>query len=214
MDRDRVTFIVDGFNLYHSLRNAERDLDGATTKWLDLCSLCRSYLHLFGRQADLEEVYYFSALAKHLESDNPNVTRRHRTYIRCLKDTGVQVELNRFKKKRLKCPSCRSWFTKHEEKETDVAIAVQLLALLVEDRCDTAVVVSGDTDLAPAFKTAESLFPEKRVSFAFPYNRRNNELADMAPGSFGMSKGQYVKHQFDDPHELTDGTEVPKPSSW
>lgn len=214
MERDRVTFVVDGFNLYHSLRDASRDLEGATTKWLNLRRLFHSYLHLFGRQADLEEVYYFSALAKHLEADKPDVTRRHRAYIRCLKDTGVQVQLHRFKKKRLRCPECENWFTKHEEKETDVAIAVKLLELLVEDLCDTAVIVSGDTDLAPPFKTAESLFPEKRVSFAFPYKRKNKDLAKMASGSFEMSKGQYVKHQFDDPHELSDGTEVQKPSKW
>ena len=41
---DRVTFIIDGFNLYHSVCDAERDLKGASTKWLDIKSLCSSYL--------------------------------------------------------------------------------------------------------------------------------------------------------------------------
>jgi hypothetical protein len=45
----RTTFLVDGFNLYHSLRDASRDLgfaDGRGTKWLNLHSLLYAQLHL------------------------------------------------------------------------------------------------------------------------------------------------------------------------
>ncbi len=214
MSSTRVSFLVDGFNLYHSVKKAERDLGGSTTRWLNLRSLFTSYMHLFGREADLEEIYYFSALAKHLLSKKPDVTKRHKKYIRCLEDVGVNVELNRFKKKTLQCYNCGNRFTKHEEKETDVAIAVRLIELLMEDQCDIAVLVSGDTDLAPAFRTAQRLAPSKAVTFAFPYERKNNELAQMASNPFQMKKGQYVKHQFNDPYELSDGTEVHMPSSW
>ena len=64
---NRISFLVDGFNLYHSARNVSKDkgLGGKGTKWLDIYSLTSSYLHLLGRDARLEEVYYFSALAKH-----------------------------------------------------------------------------------------------------------------------------------------------------
>lgn len=214
MSENRVSFLVDGFNLYHSVKKAERDLGGSTTRWLNLRSLFASYLHLFGRNADVEEIVYFSALAKHLESKKPDVTKRHKKYIRCPEDVGVNVELNRFKKKTLQCYNCGNRFTKHEEKETDVAIAVRLIELLVEDACDTAVVVSGDTDLAPAFRTAQRLAPSKTVTFAFPYKRKNKELAQMASNTFQMKKGQYAKHQFADPHALSDETEVQKPLEW
>jgi hypothetical protein len=33
---NRTIFLVDGFNLYHSLRAASDDLGGVSTKWLDL----------------------------------------------------------------------------------------------------------------------------------------------------------------------------------
>jgi hypothetical protein len=76
---ERATFLIDGFNLYHSVKLASYalGLNEAGTKWLDLTSLCQSYLHLFGKSAVLHEIYYFSAFAKHLEASKPDVTARH-----------------------------------------------------------------------------------------------------------------------------------------
>ncbi len=220
---DRVTFIIDGFNLYHSIREAAKDFKTKSTKqdeksksvkWLDINSLCSSYIYLFGKTAVLEEIYYFSALAKHLEARNANVTKRHQDFIKCLETTGVKTEINRFKKKTMTCPSCKCRFDKYEEKETDVAIAIKLLELFVKNSCDTVVLVTGDTDLAPVVRTAKQLFPNKRVVFAFPYKRKNQELAKLAPESFEIKKEQYVKHQFPDPFVLMDGSQIDKPSKW
>lgn len=210
----RVTFIIDGFNLYHSVREAAQDSGGASTKWLDISGLCSSYIHLFGKTAVLHEIYYFSALATHLEASNPDATRRHRDFIKCLEAKGVIVELNRFKKKSMTCSSCKHRFNRYEEKETDVALAIKLLELFFTDSCDTAVLVTGDTDLAPAARTAKKLFTNKKVVFAFPYKRKNQELAKLAPNSFEIRKKQYVKHQFPNPYVLPDGSKVHKPSNW
>ena len=211
---DRVTFIIDGFNLYHSVRQASRDSGGSSTKWLDIKSLCSSYLYLFGRAAVLHEIYYFSALANHLEAVNPDVTERHRSFIKCLQATGVKTELNRFKRKSMTCPSCRHGFNRYEEKETDVAVAVKLLELFFTDNCDIAVLITGDTDLAPAVRTANQIFASKKVVFAFPYKRKNQELLRLAPGSFDINKRKYLAHQFSDPYILPDGSKIHKPSSW
>ncbi|UBF27051.1 NYN domain-containing protein [Kovacikia minuta CCNUW1] len=210
----RVTFIIDGFNLYHSVRDAAHDLGGVSTKWLDIRSLCSSYIYLLGKTASLHEIHYFSALATHLEASDPDVTRRHRSFIRCLQATGVIAELNRFKRKSMRCPSCKHNFYRREEKETDVALAVKLLELFVTDSCDTVVLVTGDTDLAPAVRTAKQLFSNKKVIFAFPYKRKNQELVKLAPGSFEIKKEQYVKHQFPNPYVLLDGSIISKPTSW
>jgi hypothetical protein len=56
----------------------------------------------------------------------------------------------------------------HEEKETDVAIACKLLELLCQGRCDTAVLMTGDTDIAPAIRTAKLLYPTADIAVAFP----------------------------------------------
>ena len=213
----RTSFLIDGFNLYHSARAVEKVLR-TSTKWLNINSLCSSYLHLIsgfiGKKVKLQSIYYFSALASHLEASHPDVTERHKKFIRCLKDTGIKVKLSQFKAKEIKCPKCGTEFTKHEEKETDVSIAIKLLEIFFKDECDIAVIVSGDTDLAPALKTAISLCNDKIVICAFPYGRKNNELANLAHNSFKINKNQYAAHQFCNPYILADGIKIHKPHSW
>jgi NYN domain len=216
---ERTTFLVDGFNLYHSIRQAADDaaragLPQPHMKWLDLRSLCASYLHLIGRGAELRDVYYFSALATHLEAVKPDVVVRHKTLISALSANGVSVELGRFKEKTLHCPSCNKPIIRHEEKETDVAISLKLIELFLRDACDVAVFITGDTDIAPAVRTAHLLFPQKRVLFAFPYGRKNKELAKLAPGSFQIARDQYARFQFANTIQLPDGSVLTKPSNW
>ena len=169
---NRVVFVVDGFNLYHSLRDVARPTC-QSTRWLDLHALCDSYLYLVGNGAHTEAIHYFTALANHRESSSPGTVLRHKDYIAALQDTGVTVSIANFKRKtdfrRLRDCDVRlgrkgkwrhlTWlpfdiqFTRYEEKETDVAIAVKLVEVVVTNACDTAVVVSGDTDIIPAIKT-------------------------------------------------------------
>lgn len=218
---NRTAFIIDGFNLYHSVKEASSDLGGVSTKWLNIRALCDSYLHLIGNGAQTQGVYYFSALAHHLSVVNPGVVQRHRDFNKCLKSSGVKVELSRFKKKDVKFrfsnplgDSIKGVLKRHEEKETDVAIATKLFELFINNDCDTAILITGDTDLAPACKTARQLFPTKNIGFAFPYKRKNNELARLASLSFNIDRNHYAAHQFPNPYVLTNGKRVNKPPCW
>ena len=186
----------------------------ASTKWLDLSGFLASYLPNIGGNAQLEAVYYFSAIATHLEQRRPGVTNRHRTYIECLKSSGIIPVLGRFKPRDVYCRQCRRSQIHYEEKETDVAISVKLLEILHDDAADTVVLVTGDTDVAPAVRTAGRLFPEKRIWFLFPYKRKNKELAQIASGHCNIRKEAYARHQFDDVVTLKSGRRLAKPSSW
>lgn len=212
---NRTIFLVDGLNLYHSLVEAHHDRNCGSTKWLDLKKLCCSYLPLAGqvggKRAELEHIYYFSASPTHLGQGKID---RHALYMRCLRASGVGVELGRFKKKTVSCKSCNQVFFTHEEKETDVAIATKLFEVCHLDRCDTVILMTGDTDLAPAIVTCKRLFPNKPILFAFPYKRTNTELAKIAPESFSIKLRTCVKCQFPDPVVLPDGTEIKKPDVW
>ena len=209
----RVIFLVDGFNIYHSIRQLKRDT-GYNTRWLNLHSLCKSYLFLLGKSASLENIFYFSAIPYYLSDKNPDKIKRHKNYLSCLESTGVKVELGRFKEKIVFCDKCRSYILKHEEKETDVAIGVKAFEIFAQNHCDIAVVVTGDTDLSPAFKKCKELFPNKKFIFAFPYKRKNKELALLAPDSFSISHKQYIKNQFSNPLTLLNGHKVYKPKNW
>jgi uncharacterized LabA/DUF88 family protein len=213
MSSNRTTFLVDGFNLYHSVVEASADLSGASTKWLNIRALCESYLPSFGRGNVPEAFYYFSALARHRLRQDPGVLTRHRALIDCLKSTGVIVELSRFKAKQIWCTGCQTRAVRHEEKETDVALAVKLIDLFLTDSCDTAVLVTGDTDIAPAVRYVIQRHPKKRVCFLFPYRRKNKELAKLG-SSCKISKEQYRKHQFPEVVVLADGTQRVRPPTW
>ncbi len=39
MPSDRTTFLIDGFNLYHSVIEASNDLHAASTRWLNIRAL-------------------------------------------------------------------------------------------------------------------------------------------------------------------------------
>lgn len=212
---NRTIFLVDGFNLYHSLIDAQRDARGTTTKWLDLNSLCNAYLPISGRtaneRASLEQIYFFSAPPTHRSQDKLN---RHTLYMRCLRETGIIVELGRFKAKNVFCTNCRSYIVVHEEKETDVAIAARLFELCKTNNAETIILMTGDTDLAPAIRTCKRLYPNKHIFFAFPYKRTNLELVGIANESFSIKLRSYLRHQFPDPLILSDGTNISKPSNW
>lgn len=214
----RTSFLIDGFNLYHSCRDIQ-EKHNVHIKWLNLYSFCSSIvpdissiLPDIGKTAILQNIFYFSAFAHHLK--DPNIIIRHESYIKCLKQTGVVDEMSRFKPKEITCPICNTQFERHEEKETDVAIASKMFELLTKEECDIIVLVSGDTDLCPAVRTCMSLFPDKHIVIAFPYGRRNDELASLTP-SIRLKKERYIKNQFPDIVTFPDDClSIPKPFDW
>jgi uncharacterized LabA/DUF88 family protein len=213
---NRVAFIVDGFNLYHSVRDIH-DATGHNYRWLDIHALCNSYLSAIGGGATLEAIYYFSALAYYRERWKPGTVGRHKAYLRALESTGIDVELSRFKAKDVdyKCGKCgyRGIVVRHEEKETDVAVAAKLIELAVGPSADAIAVLSGDTDLVPAVRTARRL-AVKPIYMLFPAGRSNSAFAQIATGTFTLSEAHYQRHQFPDPVLVPGGATVCKPPQW
>jgi hypothetical protein len=171
-------------------------------------------LYCVGVDARLESVHYFSALAYHIDGRAPGTTTRHETYLACARDTGVRIDLGHFKRKSFRCPSCLRRTALHEEKETDVAIASRLFELLLDDRCDTVVLVTGDSDLAPALRTAARLFPAKRLMACFPFDRVSEELKRAAQGHFKTNASHYLQHQFTNPYLTKAGSQIWRPVEW
>ncbi len=210
----RAAFLVDGFNLYHSLRAAELALGGVGTRWLDLRALCESLLGRVGGHAQLARVDYFSALAVHLNGKSPETTRRHERYLACLEETGVQVHLGHFKRVETRCVHCRRRLVRHEEKETDVAIGVSLVERLLDPDVDAAVIMTGDSDQASAIRRARALFPAKRVIVAFPFDRVSDELRSVASSHFRIGAKQYARFQLPVSFTTRRGAAIEKPAEW
>ena len=209
---NRTVFLVDGFNLYHSLRDVDRG-HGHSLRWLDLNALCSSLLHAVPGRCELAGVVYFSALARHMEAARPGTVARHLRYVDALQATGVETILGHFKRRRVRCPSCGRVRDRWEEKQTDVGIAVRLMKLAATGACERILVVSGDTDLVPAISEARSTWPA-RIGVAFPARRANAQLRAAADWTVNLDAGSYARHQFPAVVMGRDGTGIRRPGNW
>jgi uncharacterized LabA/DUF88 family protein len=136
----RVVAYVDGFNLYHGLKAVY----GRRYHWLDLQALVRSLLR---PGQELLEVQYFTARVR----DNPAAESRQALYLEALMSHSIRVRLieGHFQDKPRECRNCGAHWMAYEEKEADVNIAIAMLTDAVQDAYDTAILVSGDSDLRP-----------------------------------------------------------------
>jgi len=163
---ERVATYIDGFNLYHGIREG-----GRRHLWLDLEGLVRSLLKPGQR---LVAVRYFTAPVR----NDPRALSRQQVYWNALgaHSTLLEVRLGRFQQKSKRCLSCGSSWFEYEEKESDVALGAALVADGAMELFDTAMIVSADSDMASAIRELKSLRPAARVIAAFPPNRNSSEL--------------------------------------
>lgn len=210
----RVMVFVDGFNLYHSIERVQKQDTKIPLKWLDLPGLLTAHLYMISTAARLAGVHYFTAYADHLEATNPEKVKRHRAYVRALTASGVTEHFGHFKPKDTWIESAQAYHRIWQEKATDVSIVSEVFLQAHQDTFDVAVIVSGDADYAPAIPVFKTLHPQKRIVFAFPFDRKNKELDRAAPGSFTLSKEAYAKYQFPEAVRLPSGKFVVCPHDW
>jgi len=70
----------------------------------------------------------------------------------------------------------RYYWLDYEEKMTDVNIVIQLLGDAFDNAFDTALVISGDSDLTTPIRRVRERFAKKRVVVAFPPRETLNKL--------------------------------------
>lgn len=201
--RNRVVVYVDGFNLYHGMKHQYN----RRFFWLDLHALAASMLLSNQR---LTGVHYFTALVR----NDPDGGARQQTYLDALESLPLlQVHIGRFQEKTLYCSGCRRTRTTYEEKETDVAIAVQLVGDAARGRMDTAILVSGDSDLVPAIQEARRLREGLRIVAAFPPRRTSADVKAHVDANFVIRRTKLRDAQL--PDVLTVGGQtLRRPKHW
>jgi uncharacterized LabA/DUF88 family protein len=154
-----------------------------------------------------------------------------------LEASGVVTQMGRFKRKDTKCAvrrrndqaqvspacvrpdgsACDGSLRTHEEKESDVALACQIVELALTDACEHIVVVSGDTDLLPALRRVRALRPYMGRVIVSPYGRlrRNKDLDNAGTATVRLTPGLYQAHQLPDPFVPPDGSApISRPVGW
>lgn len=163
---DRVVAFVDGFNLYHSIAIPSF----RKYRWLDLKELVKHFLR---RNEKLDALNYYTAFATWRSQQSID---RHRAYVSALESTGVKVIKGKFLQKERSCPLCKQKFQAHEEKFTDVNIALGILSTCIQNRADSIYLLSGDNDLIPALLTVRKLYPTVELNVLLPINAQAKHL--------------------------------------
>lgn len=201
----RVMVFVDGFNLYYGLREKH----GRKYLWLDLEALAVSLLKP-GQQ--LVSVKYFTARVR----SAPDSEQRQSDYLDALVAHCGRLEVidGRFQEKDRHCRSCGSSWVVHEEKETDVSIAVALLESGVNDEFDVAMILSADSDLCPAVRALRRMKPEKRVIAAFPPRRSSGDLRRTVDAAFTVGDAKLRQAQLPGTVAASPGLTLIRPKYW
>ena len=97
---------------------------------------------------------------------------------------------------------------------TDVNIAMQLLADAYDDRFDTALLISADSDLTTPVSVVRAKFPGKNIIVALPPNRRSHQLTQVASGSFIINETAYRRSQLPAQVQRADGFVLQRPAHW
>ncbi|MCK4504631.1 MAG: NYN domain-containing protein [Candidatus Aegiribacteria sp.] len=207
---------IDGFNLYHSLRDAITKTTYSRVRWLDISSLCDHFMKeparcFLSESLSRECIHFFSAKPMHAY---PDTRKRFDLYMNCLRNTGIEVHLGNYRRRTAKCKLCKGEYSYHEEKETDVAIGVGILQKAIEHDLGAVIVVSGDADLIPAYSALKEMRPETIRIVALPFKRSLNVVKKSVDHYFNIKPKIYAMHQFDDPLVLSNGTTVSKPPTW
>ena len=217
----RAVAFIDGFNLYHSI---DKDRSLHKYKWLDLKSLVQ---HFLTTTEFLQEVHYFTAYPDW----NPERTSRHHAYVKVLQSTGVHVTLGQFVEREklslVKCQQpcvpgrsthiCGKTYTSHEEKLTDVNIAVNILRACITNSCDSIYLLTGDNDIVPALETANKLFSNMRIRVLLPVHAQaKNMMASCTKNGFKymrISTQHLADSQFPDNVNVS-GKTYSRPPTW
>ena len=182
----RAIVYIDGLNLYYGA------LKDTPYKWLNLEQLCRRLLPGY----DLRGIKYFTSRVLSLSYD-PNAPQRQDIYLRALAtlDPLLSIYLGKMKK-----------FKKRiEEKQSDVNLAIHLLWDAVHDCCDTAVVITNDSDLFPAIEMVENS-TNTNVMLVNPNTKKRRRARDLRASEYRqIRKGAIAESQFPPEMEDDDG---------
>ncbi|HDP94041.1 MAG TPA: NYN domain-containing protein [Candidatus Aminicenantes bacterium] len=145
---------------------------------------------------------------------NPGNVQRLEVYLRALRSTGILVVLGRFQEVSKKCHECHQFYKTHEEKKTDVNIAIRIFQLAYENQYDKAYIISGDSDLLPAIRAVQQCFPQKEFGVVVPVGQRAKALQKACNTSFKLRLDHCLRFRFPDPIHTTDNRAIHCPPSW
>ena len=215
-----VVALIDGFNMYGALDARVRGRKPFKQfKWINYWVLMEGFLR---DDEELKAVYYFTTYPEKGMHEWRPKRMRHALLVDVQRDLGVQVVMGRFAARTRKClvpiqqGGCRKPFTRHEEKRTDVNIAVRLVSLAYEKAYDTALLVTADSDLVPAVEQAKKCYPAGRILNVAPIGRKKDahHLGKAVDAQIEMKEKHLALARLANRVVLSNGRVVDCPNEW
>lgn len=97
---------------------------------------------------------------------------------------------------------------------TDVNISVELMQDAFDDRFDTALLVSADSDLSAPVESVLARYPDRRIIMVCPPDRQSKKLESVASASFRIGRKLLQDSQLPDIYEKPDGFVLRRPREW
>ncbi len=202
---DRIIAYIDGFNLYYGLKAK----GWKRYYWLDLQKLATNLLKPGQR---LEMTKYFTARITAADKDKQ---KRQTIFLEALGTlSDFHIYYGHYLEKPMTCFNCKNTWNTHEEKMTDVCIGTEMLLDAFNNRFDTALLISGDSDLVPPVEAVRQQFPVKRIVVAFPPERSSMRLRQSANAYFTIGQAKFRKSIFSDKITKPDGYVLKRPKEW
>ena len=203
----RVITYIDGFNLYYGLRAK----GWKRYYWLDPVALSEALLK---PGQELVKCRYFTARIRSNDHGHQDVDRQ-RIWLEAIEILpDIECEYGLYIVNKRKCHNCNNTWEEPKEKKTDVNIATHLLLDAFDDRFDTAIVISADSDLSPPIRAIRERFPNKSVVVAFPPKRHSNELRKAASAFIHIGRDKFRKAQLPDQVRSKKGHVLQRPENW
>lgn len=216
MRKNKVLVLIDGFNYYHKLKEYQTKYNKCV-KWLNYKSLAESWLTEDDDKEGIQ-IFYFSAIATWRGAES---VIRHKTYIKALENEGIISVYGEFKQKKThrckngeKCTNCtcepdKKKLIRHEEKNSDVNLAITLVEKSLKNEYDKCFILSADNDFASAITKARELNPNVKIiiqppplSRKKPAQKREYAIDNLehCSGNKALLTNFYtiLKHQFDE----------------
>ncbi len=198
---------VDGFNLYFGMKSRRWH----RYYWLDLPRMAQNLLR---SGQNLVETKYFTSRISATRAD-PQKARRQVVYLEALQTLpNLRVLFGHYLENQIECRRCGSTWLSHDEKMTDVNIATELLTDAFDDRFDTALLVTADSDLIRPIEVVRARFPSKRVVLAFPPNRSSERLKQVGSAYFSIGRDALAASQLPERVAKPDGYVLQRPAKW
>ncbi len=185
---NRVSFFIDGFNVYHALDDHK---SFHKFKWLDYSALAKCFV---SSKDTITDIYYFTSYADW----EPDKKARHQLLIRALTKQGVKIVFGKFKLRDKHCRICHKTYKTFEEKQTDVNLSVKLFQCAHNDTFDIGILITGDSDIVPAIIALKESFPAKRIGLIIPIGRAAEAIKNACDFHMKMKEKHLRSSQFPD----------------